>query len=221
MILEVKQLTFSYGNRFIYSGFNLKADSSDRIGLMAPSGFGKTTLCKLIAGYEKPISGEILLDGKAVTKYRGYNPIQMIWQHPETVVNPKLKIKHVLMEGDFGCTKESELKKVFTESGGDPLLRNIVQGLGIREEWLERYPQELSGGELQRFCIARAFGRNTRFILADEISTMLDLITQKQIWSFILKEIEMRSIGMITVSHSHELLNRLCTQVINLTENTL
>ena len=83
----------------------------------------------------------------------------------------------------------------------------VIRELGIEEDWMNRYPQELSGGELQRFCIARALGKGTRFLIADEISTMLDLITQSQIWNFLLKEVKERQIGLIVVSHSESLLD--------------
>ena len=92
----------------------------------------------------------------------------------------------------------------------------MIEGLGIEKGWLSRYPGELSGGELQRLCIARALGEGTRFLLADEITTMLDLITQSQIWRFLLEETSRREIGLLVVSHSRPLLDRLCTRVINL-----
>lgn len=81
---------------------------------------------------------------------------------------------------------------------------------------MDRYPGELSGGELQRFCIARALGRRTKILLADEISAMLDLITQSQIWNFLLAEARGREIGMVVVSHSEELLDRVCTRIMEL-----
>ena len=93
---------------------------------------------------------------------------------------------------------------------------HLIRGLGIEKEWLERYPGELSGGELQRFCIARALGEKTRFLLADEITAMLDLITQSQIWNFLLEEVKKREIGLLVVSHSEPLLERICTGRIKL-----
>ena len=69
---------------------------------------------------------------------------------------------------------------------------------------------------MQRFCIARALGEGTRILLADEISTMLDLITQSQIWNFLLEEAERRNLGLVVVSHSDALLERVCTQVVEI-----
>lgn len=199
MILEAKNISFRYGEngREILKDFSLKADSSERVGLAAPSGFGKTTLCKILSGYEKPDRGQVLLDGKPLEQYGSYCPVQLIWQHPEQAVNPRLRMKSVLEEGDQV----------------DPAL---VERLGIEKDWLNRFPVEISGGEMQRFCIARAMGKRTRFILADEISTMLDLITQSQIWHFLIEETRRRQMGMIVVSHSPELLERVCTRVIDL-----
>ena len=89
MRLEAKNLSFSYDvkGRQILRQFSLSADSSERVGIIAPSGFGKTTLCKILSGYEAPQSGEVLLDGKPLSEYGAYCPVQMIWQHPEQAVN--------------------------------------------------------------------------------------------------------------------------------------
>ena len=191
MKLEASGISFRYqkGNREILNNVSLEIDSSERVGLIAPSGFGN----------QKPDQGMVLLDGKPLEAFRGYCPVQMIWQHPELSVNPRLKMKEVLREGDR-------------------IPERIVEGLGIEKDWLNRYPAELSGGELQRFCIARALGEKTKFLLADEISTMLDLITQSQIWNFLIREVSEREIGLLVVSHSEPLLEKLCSRIINLWE---
>ena len=199
MILEAKNLSFRYeeSGRKILDQFSLQVDSSERVGILAPSGFGKTTLCKILAGYEEPETGTVLMDGKSFYSYKGYCPVQMIWQHPEQAVNPRLRMRNVFEEGD----------QVETE---------LIKKLGIEPDWMNRFPTELSGGELQRFCIVRALGKRTRFLLADEISTMLDLITQSQIWHFLMEETQRRGIGMIVVSHSPELVEKVCTRVVEL-----
>lgn len=199
MKLEVQNISYQYSSkgRMILDHFSMTMENTERVGLVAPSGYGKTTLCKLLSGYLQPESGQILLDGKPLKVYTKYCPIQMIWQQPELAVNPRLRMKAVIEEGD----------------GIEP---RILEGLGIEPDWMNRFPAELSGGELQRFCIARALGRQTKFLLADEISTMLDLITQSQIWHFLLKEVEMRGIGLIVVSHHQELLSQICTRQIQL-----
>ena len=199
MILEARNISFRYGekSREILKDFSLKAESTERVGLVAPSGFGKTTLCKILSGYEKPDSGQVLLDGKPLDFYGSYCPVQLIWQHPEQAINPRLRMRSVLEEGDN-------------------VSPDLIKRLGIEADWMNRFPAELSGGEMQRFCIARALGQRTQFLLADEISTMLDLITQSQIWHFLMDETEQRKIGMIVVSHSPELLEKVCTRIVDL-----
>lgn len=198
MKLEVKNISFSYpkSHRQVLDNVSVEIESNKKIGIVAPSGFGKTTLCKIIAGYEKPDKGTVLIDGKALPT-KGYSPIQLIWQHPEQVVNPKL-----------------QMKKILSDVPNIPPY--IYDALGIRKEWLERFPRELSGGELQRFCIARALGEDTKFLIADEITTMLDLITQSQLWHFLLDEVKKRNIGLLVVSHDGELLKLVTDKQINL-----
>ena len=189
MKLKAEGISFCYekGGRQILTDCSIEVDSGERIGLMARSGSGKTTLCKILAGYEKPEGGSVTLDGAPLGSFRGRCPVQMVFQHPEQSVNPR-------------------------EGGVSP--GEMTERLGIREEWLTRYPDELSGGELQRFCIARALGEETRFLLADEITAMLDLASQKEIWLFLLEELERRNIGLIAVSHSEKLLEEVCHRVI-------
>ena len=81
---------------------------------------------------------------------------------------------------------------------------------------MDRFPHELSGGELQRFCIARALAAEPRFVIADEMSTMLDALTQAQIWRFLMDEVERREVGLVFVSHSPALTERIATDIVEL-----
>lgn len=202
MKLEARGMTFYYPGRRkrpVLQGVSLSIAPGERVGLQAPSGSGKTTLCRLLAGYEKPQRGEILLDGRPLQDYRGVCPVQMVWQHPETVVDPLLRLGDTLSEA--GAVEE-----------------RLAQALHIEQAWRNRYPAELSGGELQRFCIARALRPETRFLLCDEISAMLDLVTQAQIWRFLLEEAARRQLGLLVVSHDSALLQQVCTRVHRLSD---
>lgn len=194
MQLSAEHITYRYpgSQKALLSDVSFAMENTERVGILAPSGEGKTTLCQILAGYRRPESGGVFLDGKPLPK-KGYCPVQMIWQNPENAVNPRMKMREVLREGN---------------NVGE----RIIRGLGIEEDWCGRYPAELSGGELQRFCIARALGEGTRFLIADEISTMLDLITQSQIWNFLLEELREREIGLVMISHSGPLLDYVCTR---------
>lgn len=198
MLLEVKNVSYRYNKSspWILEDVSFTIDSKERVALVGPSGYGKSTLAKIISGYIKPEKGEILWDGKPLPK-NVYCPIQMIYQHPEKSVNPRWKMAKILNEAW-------------------EVDNNILQEMGIEKSWFNRWPNELSGGELQRFCIARVLGPETKFLVCDEISTMLDVITQAQIWNFLLKISKKNELGMLVVTHNMELANRVCDRIIEL-----
>ena len=198
MLLEVKNVSYRYNKSspWILEDVSFTIDSKERVALVGPSGYGKSTLAKIISGYIKPEKGEVLWDGKPLPK-NVYCPIQMIYQHPEKSVNPRWKMAKILNEAW-------------------EVDNNILQEMGIEKSWFNRWPNELSGGELQRFCIARVLGPETKFLVCDEISTMLDVITQAQIWNFLLKISKKNELGMLVVTHNMELANRVCDRIIEL-----
>lgn len=200
MRIEAKNVSFRYDEKspWILKNVSLSVGEGERVGLIGPSGYGKSTLVRLMAGYLRPEEGEVLLDGRSLPK-KGVSPVQLIYQHPEKAINPRWKMKKVLQES--GMFREE-----------------VMRSLGIERDWLERYPRELSGGELQRFCVARSLFQGTHFLFADEMSTMLDVITQAQIWNLMLKEAKERGLGLLMVTHNKELAKRVCTRVINLEE---
>lgn len=198
-VLKADHVTFGYpGKPALYQNFTLEVHSGERVALQAPSGWGKTTLCRLLAGYEQPSNGQILLDGQALPR-KGASPVQLILQHPELALDPRMRMEQSLREA------------------GEPT-PELLDLLGIQRRWLSRFPHELSGGELQRFCIARALMTHPKFLIADEISTMLDALTQAQIWQALLAFVQEHNIGLIFVSHSPALTNRLATRVVKLGE---
>ena len=197
-MLEARGITYAHpgAREPLYRDFDLAVGPGERVALSAPSGFGKTTLCRLLAGYERPQAGEILVDGAPLPK-RGTCPVQLILQHPEAAVDPRMRMERTL-----------------AEAGEVP--QGLLDDLGIQKRWLTRFPHELSGGELQRFCIARALMANPRYLAADEISTMLDAVTQAQIWRFLVTETKKRDVGLVFVSHSPALAERIATRTIDL-----
>ena len=200
-MLELRDITYTYPDAKTptIADVTLQVAPGERVALNAPSGFGKTTLCKVAAGFLRPHTGEVLVDGTSLPK-RGVCPVQMIFQHPELAVDPRMRLRKTLAEA--------------TKDQGE--LDRLYSALGIRPTWLNRYPHELSGGELQRICIARALAVHPRYLVADEISTMLDAITQADLWQFLLQETREREMGLLFVSHSPALTERIATRVIDL-----
>ena len=199
MQLKAQGINFKYrDDKYILKDIDFTINSGEVVGLVAPSGFGKTTLAKILAGYEKPESGTVTIDGQKNNK-KGYSPVQLIFQHPEKSVNPRWKMDKILKEA-YHPSKE------------------LLEDIGIKKEWLNRWPSELSGGELQRFCVVRALSPETKFLIADEMTTMLDAITQAQIWDVVLKHVKKYNIGLVVISHEKRLIDRICDRVVDLTK---
>ena len=104
------------------------------------------------------------------------------------------------------------MEKVLNESWTPP--KELRDTFGLKDQWLTRWPNELSGGELQRFSILRAINPETKFIIADEISTMLDAVTQVQIWEKLINHAKANNIGILVVSHDPELLEVICDDIL-------
>ena len=200
MALEAKNVYFRYAPKqsWIHEDRSLKIDKGECLAVFAPSGYGKTTLAMLLAGYLEPIKGQILLNGKPLPR-KGVCPVQLIYQHPEKAINPRWKMKRVLEES-------GELRE------------DVLDAFGIEREWLDRFPRELSGGELQRFCVARALMSGADYLICDEISTMLDVIAQAQIWNVVLDEASKRNMGIVAVTHNRHLAQRIATRIIDLSD---
>ena len=128
---------------------------------------------------------------------KGFKPVQLIYQHPEKVMNPKWKMKQVLSES-WDVSDE------------------MLEEFGIQKSWLTRFPQELSGGEMQRFSVLRSLNPNTQILIADEMTTMLDAITQVQILDSVLKVVKERKMGFLLVSHDMDLVETICDDKIYL-----
>ena len=198
MELKATNISFKYpsAKNYLLKDVNIELDNNKIIGLIGDSGSGKSTLCKILSGYVTKYEGSVTFDGNPLPK-KGFKPVQLIYQHPEKVMNPKWKMETVLKES------WEEHDEFFEE-------------FGIQKSWLTRFPQELSGGELQRFSVLRSLNPNTKFLIADEMTTMLDAITQVQILDSVLKIVKQRKMGFLLVSHDMDLVETICDEKIYL-----
>ena len=198
MELKATNISFKYpsAKKYLLKDINLELDNSKVMGLIGDSGSGKSTLCKILSGYVTKYEGNVTFDGNPLPK-KGFKPVQLIYQHPEKVMNPKWKMNKVLEES-WDVDDE------------------ILSEFGIQKTWLTRFPQELSGGELQRFSVLRSLNPKTKFLIADEMTTMLDAITQVQILDSVLKIVKQRKMGFLLVSHDMDLVDTICDDRIYL-----
>ena len=198
-MLEANALSYRYGeDSSVLRNVSLCAADGERLALLGPSGRGKSTLALLLAGYLPLQKGAITLDGAPLPK-DCYNPVQLVYQHPEKAMDPRWKVGDTLREA-WDVPEE------------------LLAAIGAEPGWLTRWPHELSGGQLQRLSILRALSPKTRVLIADEITASLDPITQAQIWSVILQEVEKHNMILIAITHNEALAQRICTRMIHIEE---
>ena len=196
-MLEAKDVSYRYGaDSRVLRDVTLRVADGERLALLGPSGRGKSTLALLLAGYLPLQQGTITLDGAPLPK-DCYNPVQLIYQHPEKAMDPRWKVGDTLREA-WDVPEE------------------LLTAIGAEPDWLTRWPHELSGGQLQRLSILRALSPKTRVLIADEITASLDPITQAQIWSVILREIEKNRTMLIAITHNEALAQRICTRMVHI-----
>ena len=196
-MLKVDNVSFSYNSSSVLEDVNLSIESGEIVGLSGVSGRGKTTLAKIMAGYIKPDTGSVLVDGYDISSFKAMKPVQLIFQHPECALDPKFRIGKGLSEG---WDVDQYTKDLF----------------GIKDEWLDRYPSQLSGGQIQRICLARAVCPDVKYLIADEITTMLDPINQVLICEALGELVANNNIGILFISHDQALLDRVCNRQIEL-----
>lgn len=198
-MLEVKGIGYHYpDNPWLFKNLDLSISAGEIVGVFGYSGSGKSTMAQIIGGYRAPIRGKVIVDEQIISS-SGIHPVQMVWQHPEKTINPRWRMKQILQEVGHLDT-------------------GLLSTLGIKDAWLDRWPSELSGGELQRFCLARALAGDIKYLIADEMTTMLDAVTQAQIWHAVLNWTKERNIGVLAISHDHHLLLRIADRIVNFAE---
>lgn len=198
MELNGNNISYKYhsSKNYVLKDVNIHIPHDKIVGLVGDSGSGKSTLCKILSNYIQKFEGEVTIDNKPLAK-TGYCPVQLIFQHPEKVMNPKWKM-HQILEESWNVDDK------------------LLDEFGIQKSWINRWPNELSGGELQRFSVLRSLNPKTKFLIADEMTTMLDAVTQVQIIESVLKIVKQKNIGFLFVSHDIDLLNTVCDDIIYL-----
>ena len=185
-------MTVKY-EKTILENVNLKLDKKI-YGLMGMTGSGKTTFIKAVLGLIK-YEGEILLNGKLLDVRRRF---QVVFQNPFNSFDPKRSIGFSISE-------------IIRLNNTNYKLDELAEKVGINPEFMDKYPSELSGGELQRLSIARALAGNPEVFILDEPTSALDVENQKKILD-ILKEI--KDVTIIFISHDMNVLKYLSDEIL-------
>lgn len=159
-------------------------------GLSGPSGRGKSTLGRLLAGHLRPQVGTVRVDGAPLPA--GLSPVQYVHQSPIHAVDPRWRIGRIVEEGWMPDAADRA-------------------ALGVSRDWYDRFPHEISGGQLQRVALLRALAPGVRYLVADEITAMLDPIAQVDIWRALAARVA-DGLGILAISHDEALLERIAAR---------
>jgi len=197
-------------------GVNINLYPKEIVGLIGESGSGKTTFGKVLAKLEDPTDGKVVFEGEDVTRIKGgklkefRRKVQMTFQNPYTSFDPRHTIYSSLLEPinthNLASTEEEKIE----------IVSKILEDVGLTppEEFLSRYPHELSGGQLQRASIARAMLLNPKLLIADEPTSMLDASLRAGVLNLILKVRREHGASVLFITHDIATAKHICDRIV-------
>ncbi len=193
---------------------SLTIRTGEWMGLIGESGSGKSTLSRLVLGLEKVDQGKITIDGVDIATWRKENKGKMsvVFQDYTSSANPNFKVKDIIKE---------PLEIYGRKSIDEGIVDELLEKVGLPITMANRYPHELSGGQLQRVCIARAISTNPRFIVLDEAISSLDVSVQTQILELLDYLKESMEVTCLFIAHDLQTVTYLCDQVSFLYKGTI
>ena len=217
VILQIKNLTKKFaveGGKMLTACDNvtLNAYAGQTLGIIGESGCGKSTLVRTILQIHQASGGEVIFDGQDILKLRGdaarqnRRKIQMVFQDPTAAFNPKMKVKEIVCEPllNFGLIKKSEV---------DAKAAELLRMVELPEDFKDRYPHNMSGGQRQRLGIARALSLEPKIVVCDEATSALDVSVQEKICELLVRLQKEKGITYLFICHDLGLVDLMCHQI--------
>ncbi len=215
---ENQKKVFGKERQTVLNNVSFYLKKGECLGIIGESGRGKSTLGKVILGLQRPENGKVIIDNIDLYKYKNkmnkklrYD-ISVVFQDYVSSVNPRFTVMRTLDEAINVHTINTgeQLDKINRRNMAIELLNNV----GLDESFLKRYPHELSGGQLQRICIARAVAVHPKIILLDEAVSSLDVSTQTQLMDYLIKLRNIYGFSYIFITHDLSTITYLCDRVL-------
>lgn len=200
-------------------GVSLALEPGARLGLVGPSGSGKSTLAQVMAMLLAPDSGSLTIDGDRVDVWgvrcsrELRHRVQLVFQAPRMAVDPRLRVGDAILEP---LAASGILPAAAQERAA--LLQHWAGRVGLTGDLLERFPHEVSEGQLQRACLARALVVRPRYLVCDELSSMLDVSTQAALLQAIASIQDEQQLGVLLITHDRVLADRWCGDTADIRE---
>ncbi|MEV5080064.1 ATP-binding cassette domain-containing protein [Streptomyces sp. NPDC056159] len=212
-MLELRAITAGYDRRNpAVRDVSLAVAPGEAVGLLGPSGCGKSTLARVAALLHRPDSGTVLLDGESVRGWRHRAPrpqrtaFGVVFQQPRLSADPRLTLTDLIAEPLRATGRRAEVRERVTELAGR---------VGLTPDLLGRRPHEVSDGQLQRACLARALVLRPRWLICDEMTAMLDASTTAALVAVVEDYRAATGAGLLAVGHDRTLLHRWCDRTVH------
>ncbi|MFE6093576.1 ABC transporter ATP-binding protein [Streptomyces massasporeus] len=212
-MLELRSITAGYtGNAPVVRDVSLTVAAGEAVGLLGPSGCGKSTLARVAALLHRPDSGTLLLDGEPVRHWRHRAPralrtaFGVVFQQARLSADPRLPLTDLIAEPLRATGRGKEVPDRIAE---------LAPAVGLTPDLLTRRPHEVSDGQLQRACLARALVLRPRLLVCDEMTAMLDASTASALVAAVEGYRAATGAALLAVGHDRTLLERWCDRTVH------
>ena len=206
-----KQYTNHHHTVHAVNDVSFSVAPNERVGIAGGSGSGKSTLLRLMAMLEKTTSGTVRLFGEDVTSIQNhrdiYQSMQMMFQNPLAIIPPRMNLEAFMLEPyiNYGLMDVASAKEDICK---------WIQHVDLPESIVQKYPHEVSGGQLQRVVLARIMLMHPKLVLFDEPTSALDAVNQKLVLDLLQKLYQEQPFGYVFVSHDIGLLQAVTDRII-------
>ncbi|MFI2410950.1 ABC transporter ATP-binding protein [Streptomyces sp. NPDC018947] len=211
-MLELRAVTAGYaGQAPVVRDVSLTIRPGEAVGLLGPSGCGKSTLARVAALLHRPDSGTLLLDGEPVRRWRHRAPraqrtaFGVVFQQARLSADPRMRLADLIAEPLRATGRREEVPGRVAE---------LSATVGLTADLLGRRPHEVSDGQLQRACLARALVLRPRWLVCDEMTAMLDASTTAALVAVVEEYRAATGAGLLAVGHDRTLLDRWCDRTV-------
>lgn len=218
-MLSAKDLVVGYRKgRPVLDGVDVDLRPGTTLGLAGPSGSGKSTLGAVLALLLQPWSGSVTLDGEPVHGFRHRAPagqrtaIGVVFQQPRLAVDPRWTLERIVRAPLAACRRGESRDN--GDSGDSGIVAELTDAVGLTRELLGRRPHEVSDGQLQRACLARALVLRPRYLICDEMTSMVDASTTASLVHLVRSRSAAEGTGVLAISHDDALLEAWADDVV-------
>ena len=215
-MLRVERLSKSFaapGGEFkALDRVSLELDAGQCVGVVGESGAGKSTLARCILGVERPSGGRVMFQGREVAaldrreRRRLWQRAQIIWQEPGLVLNPHQRVGRIVAEPLVNLASLSRREQ-------RARVAQLLEQVELEPALATRFPHQLSGGQAQRVCIARALAPRPRLLICDEPVSALDLPLQLKVMELLDGLRRELGLGLLLITHDLGIARRYCARV--------